>query len=124
MSDDTDSAQEERREEAVTDIEPGRSASSDCYEEFTRKHWEKIIKKLDVREETFNEAIAEITKLNPRPGASLGETIGRNLQQIVPDFLVDTYDDGTINASLNNRNVPELRMSRDFTEMVEEHTKK
>lgn len=96
---------------------------SDCYEEFTRKHWEKIIKKLDVREETFNEAIAEITKLNPRPGASLGETIGRNLQQIVPDFLVDTYDDGTINVSLNNRNVPELRMSRDFTEMVEEHTK-
>ena len=47
----------------------------------------------------------------------------KNLQQIVPDFIVDTYDDGTINLSLNNRNVPELRMSRDFTEMVEEHTK-
>ena len=45
------------------------------------------------------------------------------MQQIVPDFLVDTYDDGTINVTLNNRNVPELRMSRDFTEMVEEHTK-
>ena len=55
--------------------------------------------------------------LNPRPGASLGEAIGRNLQQIVPDFIVETYDDGTINISLNNRNVPELRMSRDFTEM-------
>ena len=68
--------------------------------------------------------ISEITKLNPRPGASLGETIGRNFQQIIPDFIVETYDDGTINVSLNNRNVPELRMSRDFTEMVEEHTKK
>lgn len=45
------------------------------------------------------------------------------MQQIVPDFIVDTYDDGTINLTLNNRNVPELRMSRDFTEMVEEHTK-
>ena len=53
----------------------------------------------------------------------MGEAIGKNLQQIVPDFIVDTYDDGTINLSLNNRNVPELRMSRDFTEMVEEHTK-
>ena len=95
----------------------------ECYEEFTRKHWEKIIKKLDIDEETFREAITEITKLNPRPGASLGEAIGRNLQQIVPDFMVETYDDGTINVSLNNRNVPELRMSRDFTEMVEEHTK-
>ena len=72
---------------------------------------------------SFQQAIKEICKLNPRPGASLGEAIGKNLQQIVPDFIVDTYDDGTINLSLNNRNVPELRMSRDFTEMVEEHTK-
>ena len=96
---------------------------NDCYEEFTRKHWDKIIRRLDIDEDTFNDAIAEITKLNPRPGASLGEAIGKNLQQIVPDFIVETYDDGTINVSLNNRNVPELRMSRDFTEMLEEHTK-
>ena len=72
---------------------------------------------------SFPASHQKICKLNPRPGASLGEAIGKNLQQIVPDFIVDTYDDGTINLSLNNRNVPELRMSRDFTEMVEEHTK-
>jgi len=95
----------------------------DCYEEFTRKHWDKMIKKLDVDERAFDEAIAEITHLNPRPGASLGETIGRNLQQIVPDFIIDTFDDGSVHVSLNNRHVPELRMSRDFTVMVEEHTK-
>lgn len=96
---------------------------NECYEEFTRKHWDKIIKKLGCEEELFNTAISEITKLNPRPGASLGEAIGRNMQQIVPDFIVDTYDDGSISVNLNNRNIPELRMSRDFTEMVEEHTK-
>ena len=96
---------------------------TDCYEEFTRKHWEKIMKRLDINEELLEEAISEITKLNPRPGASLGEAIGRNLQQIVPDFIVETFDDGVISVSLNNRNIPELRMSRDFTEMVEEHTK-
>ena len=96
---------------------------TECYEEFTRKHWDKIARKLNIDEECLAEAIEEITKLNPRPGASLGEAIGRNLQQIVPDFLVDTYDDGSININLNNRNVPELRMSRDFTEMVEEHTR-
>ena len=96
---------------------------NECYEEFTRKHWEKIIKKLNIDEEDFNKAISEITKLNPRPGASLGEAIGRNMQQIIPDFIVDTDDDGTINIALNNRHVPELRMSRDFSEMVEEHTK-
>lgn len=96
---------------------------SECYEDFTRKHWDKIRQKLDLQEEECRHAIKEICKLNPRPGASLGETIGKNLQQIVPDFLADTYDDGTIHLSLNNRNVPELRMSRDFTEMVEEHTR-
>ena len=94
-----------------------------CYEEFTRKHWDKIMQKLGISEDTLQQAVKEICKLNPRPGASLGEAIGKNMQQIVPDFLVDTYDDGTINVTLNNRNVPELRMSRDFTEMVEEHTK-
>ncbi|WP_333616824.1 RNA polymerase factor sigma-54, partial [Bacteroides pyogenes] len=96
---------------------------SECYEEFTRKHWDKIKQKLNLEENVFDRAIKEVCKLNPRPGASLGETIGKNMQQIVPDFIADTYDDGTINLTLNNRNVPELRMSRDFTEMVEEHTK-
>ena len=45
------------------------------------------------------------------------------LQQIIPDFLVETEDDGTINLSLNNRNVPELRLSREFTELLDEHTR-
>lgn len=94
-----------------------------CYEEFTRKHWDKICQKLNLPEESFREAIQEITRLNPRPGSSLGEVMGRNLQQIVPDFLVETLDDGTILLNLNNRNLPELRMSRTFAEMVEEHTK-
>ena len=75
-------------------LETEEEIISECYEEFTRKHWEKIIKKLGLDEEHFYKALEEIT-----------------------------YDDGTINISLNNRNLPELRMSRDFTEMVEEHTK-
>ncbi len=96
---------------------------AECYEEFTRKHWDKIQQKLGLDEGMFQQAVREICKLNPRPGASLGEAIGKNMQQIVPDFIVDTYDDGTVSLTLNNRNVPELRMSRDFTEMVEEHTR-
>ena len=61
---------------------------SECYEDFTRKHWDKIQQKLGLEEEAFQQAIKEICKLNPRPGASLGEAIGKNLQQIVPDFIV------------------------------------
>lgn len=96
---------------------------SKCCDDFTKKNKEKIIQKLGITEEQYNQAAAELTKLNPRPGSSLGETIGKNMQQIVPDFIVETEEDGTINLSLNNRNVPELRLSREFTEMLDEHTR-
>ncbi len=114
-------AEQEKKVHPLLNIE--EQIIQNCYDEFTRKHWDKIMQKLDLEEDVFENAISEITKLNPRPGASLGEAIGRNFQQIIPDFIVDTYDDGTINVTLNNRNVPELRMSRDFTELVEEHVK-
>lgn len=94
-----------------------------CCDDFTRKNKEKILLKLGITEEQYQEAVGELTKLNPRPGSSLGEAIGKNLQQIVPDFLVETEDDGTITLSLNNRNVPKLRLSREFTEMLDEHTR-
>ena len=94
-----------------------------CCDEFKKKNKEKIIQKLGIDEDTYNAAIAELTKLNPRPGSSLGETIGKNLQQIIPDFIVETEDDGNIRLSLNNRNIPELRLNREFTEMLDEHTR-
>ncbi len=96
---------------------------NECYEEFTRKHWDKITRKLEIDEETLEAAIAEITRLNPRPGASLGESIGHSMQQIVPDFIIESYDDGSINVSLNNRNVPELRLNREFSDMIDENTR-
>lgn len=95
---------------------------TEAYEEFTRKHWDKIPQKLNLSEELVEDAIQEIIKLNPRPGASLGESIGKNLQQIIPDFVVETFD-GDISVALNNKNVPELRLSKEFTTLVEEHTK-
>lgn len=96
---------------------------SKCCDDFTKKNKEKIIQKLNITEQQYNEAVAELTKLNPRPGSSMGEAIGKNLQQIVPDFIVETGDDGSITLSLNNRNVPELRLSREFADMLDEHTR-
>ena len=92
-------------------------------DEFTKKNKEKIIQKLNITEEEYNAAVAELVKLNPRPGSSMGETMGKNLHHIIPDFIVETEDDGNIILSLNNRNVPELRLSRTFTDMLEEQTK-
>lgn len=94
-----------------------------CCDDFTKKNKEKIIQKLNITEEEYNAAVAELVKLNPRPGSSMGEAMGKNLHHIIPDFIVETEDDGNIILSLNNRNVPELRLSRTFTDMLEEHTK-
>ena len=78
---------------------------------------------MGLSDDAFNAALGELVKLNPRPGSSLGETIGKNLQQIIPDFIVETDDDGSISLSLNNPNVPELKLSRTFTDLLEEHAK-
>ena len=91
-------------------------------DDFTRKNKEKIVQRLSISEETYDEAINELTKLNPRPGSSLGDIVGKNFQQIIPDFLVEAEEDGSISLTLNNGNVPELRLSREFNDMLEEFT--
>ena len=91
-------------------------------DDFTRKNKEKIVQRLNISEEIYDKAINELTKLNPRPGSSLGDIVGKNFQQIIPDFLVETEEDGSIILTLNNGHVPELRLSREFNEMLEEHT--
>lgn len=93
------------------------------YDEFTHKHWDKIVQRMNLSETTFREALADLTKLNPRPGSSLGESVGKNLHQIIPDFIVETNDEGVITLNMNNRNLPELRMNRSFAEMLDEHAR-
>lgn len=86
---------------------------------FTHKHWDKIQQEMQLTDLQTRMLREEIVKLNPKPGASLGETEGRSTQQITPDFIVETLDDGTITFTLNRGNVPELKVSPSFTEMVE-----
>lgn len=89
------------------------------FDEFTKKHWHKIQDALELTNDQVQTLRDEIQRLNPKPGASLGETLGRNLQQITPDFIVDTNDDGTISFYLNCGNIPELKVSPSFVDMVE-----
>jgi len=89
-----------------------------CYDEFTKKHNEKIMQRLDMSEGEFNNAMFELVRLNPRPGVSLSESLSKPNQTIIPDFIVDTLDDGAINLSLNDRNVPMLRVNHDYMDMM------
>ena len=94
---------------------------NDYFEAFTKKHWDKIQTELSLNELQAATLLQELRKLNPRPGASLGETVGRSLQQITPDFIVDTQDDGTVTFTLNNGEVPELRVSQSFVDSMKEY---
>ncbi len=91
------------------------------YTLFLKKQWQQIAQEMKISEDTMQQVKSEIVRLNPKPGASLGETIGRNLQQITPDFIVETDDDGSISFYINKGKVPDLYVSPSFTDMLEEY---
>jgi RNA polymerase sigma-54 factor len=91
------------------------------FEEFTKKHYEKIAKRLDIEEEELKPAIDLILHLNPKPGNSMLEA-ARTVQHVVPDFLL-TVEDDELKLTLNARNAPELRISREYKEMMQHYAK-
>ncbi|SMD46382.1 RNA polymerase, sigma 54 subunit, RpoN/SigL [Aquiflexum balticum DSM 16537] len=89
---------------------------SECFDEFTKKHYSKIQKKLDLGEEELKESVNMITRLNPKPGGTSDGLV--KTQYIIPDFIL-TNTDGKLEISLNSRNAPELRISRSYSEMFD-----
>ncbi len=88
----------------------------DYFEEFTKKHYDKIQAKLEIEDEDLKEAIAEIIKLNPKPGGSMKES-SKNMQQIIPDFMITEFE-GKLELSINGRNAPDLKVSRGYEQML------
>ncbi len=91
------------------------------FEEFTRKHYDKIIRQLGISEDELRDAIHEIISLNPKPGNSLGDEMELAMSNITPDFLVETYN-GEVSVYLNNSNIPMLKVNRNFSEMLQGYT--
>lgn len=91
------------------------------FDEFTKKHWDKIRTALALTEQQTDALSKELRRLNPKPGASMGEAVGRSMQQITPDFIVDTLDDGTVTFSLNSGELPELHVSQSFADILKEY---
>jgi RNA polymerase sigma-54 factor len=90
-------------------------------EEFSKKHYDKILKRLDIDEEDLKDAIEVIRHLNPRP-ANSGEFKEGGVSSVVPDFIV-SVSDGKPELSINGRNLPDLKISQDYTEMLKEYTR-
>ena len=93
----------------------------DYFELFTKKHWNRLGQVLQLTDLQCEALIRELRKLNPKPGTAMGEVVGRSIQQITPDFIIDTQDDGTVTFSLNMGDVPELHVSQSFTDTLNEY---
>jgi len=87
------------------------------FEEFIKKHYERIESRLGINSNQLKEAINEILKLNPKPGNSLVDS-AKPSQYVIPDFVI-TNSDGFLELSLNSRNTPELRVSKSYLQMIE-----
>ncbi len=106
-----------KRKELTPSIELAITILDKSFEQFTKKHYQKLIQKYNITEEQLKDAISEIEKLNPKPGGSYsGNT--RMIEHIVPDFSIKIVD-GELELMLNGRNAPELHVSKDYNNMLE-----
>jgi RNA polymerase sigma-54 factor len=87
------------------------------FREFTKKHYDKILKKAEISSEELKEAIDKILTLNPKPGNALSDSSRAN-HYVIPDFII-TNEDGELQLTLNSRNAPEIRLNRTYVDMLE-----
>lgn len=88
------------------------------FDEFTKKHYDRISARLGLTDAQLKEALDVILTMNPKPGGGFHDPYNQTAHQIVPDFVLE-YEDGEFSLALNSRNVPELRVSREYTDMLE-----
>ncbi len=94
-----------------------RRILEDFFEEFTRKHYDKIQSRLDLNDDQLKSAIDVILHLNPKPGGSYSDPMVKSTQHIIPDFLLED-DDGELELSLNSKNAPDLRINQTYADML------
>lgn len=90
---------------------------SDCFDEFTKKHYDRMRRQLGTNEDDLKSAMDEILHLNPKPASGHTGNRERALQYIVPDFLIENRD-GVLELRVDSRNVPELRVSDQYRDML------
>jgi RNA polymerase sigma-54 factor len=89
----------------------------DFFDEFTRKHYDKILNRLNIKDEQLKDALDEILKLNPKPGSAYTDPQNKGYGHIIPDFVLEN-NEGDLELSLNAKNVPELKVSKTYNDML------
>ncbi|HEV3251256.1 MAG TPA: RNA polymerase factor sigma-54 [Puia sp.] len=111
----------ERKKNEGKSVEMAIEVLTYYFEEFTKKHYDKIQRGLGLNDDEFKEVIKQIIKLNPKPGGNVGET-GRAESYVVPDFFIFN-NAGELELTLNSRNAPDLRISEGYREMLKDYDK-
>ena len=104
------------RKEKTPEIELAIRIIDETFDQFTKKHYKKLIAKFNINEEQLRDAIHEIERLNPKPGGSYAGN-NRMVEHVVPDFAIKIVD-GELELTLNGRNAPELHVSREYSNMM------
>jgi RNA polymerase sigma-54 factor len=112
----------ERKPEKTKEVILAMSVIRNHMDEFSKKHYDKIVKRLDITSDELKEVIAEITHLNPRPGNSESGRDSATAGSIIPDFIV-IVNDGVPELSINGRNLPDLKISKDYEVMLKEYAR-
>ena len=111
-----------RKEKRTDEVEKAIHVLEDYFEEFSKKHYDRIKHKLSLNESQLKDVIAEIVRLNPKPGSAWsGNVYEKNMTALVPDFIVENHN-GKLLLSLNNMHIPELRISREYSELLEDYS--
>jgi RNA polymerase sigma-54 factor len=90
----------------------------DFFPEFTRKHYDKIITRLNITDEQLKNGLDEILKLNPKPGSAHSDPQNKSANHIIPDFVLENTD-GDLELGLNTKNLPELKVSKTYSDMLQ-----
>jgi len=110
----------ERKPEKTKEVTMAMEVIKHHMEEFSKKHYEKILRRLGIDNEELKDIVDEIKHLNPRPGNS--DTKESTFSAVVPDFIISVVD-GKPELSINGRNMPDLKISKEYTEMLKEYTR-
>jgi len=110
----------ERKLDHNPDVELAIRVMRDHFDDFTKKHYDKIIKKLNIDEDKLKEIIGVIVKLNPKPGSTSASSA--RSQYLLPDFLLSN-NNGKLELTLNSRNAPDLKISRSYSDMIDTYDK-
>lgn len=105
-----------KRKEITPSVEMAIAILEKSFEQFTKKHYKKLIQKHNITEDELKEAISEVEKLNPKPGGSYAGN-NRMVEHVVPDFSIRIVE-GELELSLNGRNAPELHVSKEYSNML------